>query len=74
MRLSFNMQRKIIKFLCFSIIIPVTLTVSVGPRDTSARRYFDLSYPFDKDTIYFPGQRQYELHKDYANVPRNGYM
>ncbi|KAJ6635474.1 Isatin hydrolase [Pseudolycoriella hygida] len=50
----------------FFLIVNVASTVST-------KKYFDLSYPFDKDTIYFPGQRQYELLKDYDNVPKEGF-
>lgn len=31
-------------------------------------RYFDLSYAFNNETIYFPGQKQFELHKDKERV------
>lgn len=64
----------IIVLLVALILIPESLSLSVGPRDSSSKQYFDLSYPFDKDTIYFPGQRQYELHMDYANVTKSGFM
>lgn len=64
----------IVLFFVVSILLPASLSLSVGPRDDSSKQYFDLSYAFDKDTIYFPGQRQYELHMDYANVTRTGFM
>lgn len=59
-----------------SILVPVFIysRYSAGPRNASSNKYFDLSYSFDNDTIYFPGQRQYELRKDYANVSSNGFM
>lgn len=68
------MHTNIIWLLIVSIFIHVSLSLSVGPRDVSSEKYFDLSYSFDEDTIYFPGQRQYELHMDYANVTRDGFM
>lgn len=68
-----NMQTMFI-VLFVSIFVPVCLSLSVGPRDVLSKKYFDLSYAFDEDTIYFPGQRQYELNMDYANVSRAGFM
>ncbi len=63
-----------ILIILISIFVPIVTSVSVGPRDASSKQYFDLSYSFDKETIYFPGQRQYELYKDYANVSRGDFM
>lgn len=68
------MQTNIVLLLyVISIFVAVSHTLSVGPRDVSSKKYFDLSHPFNKDTIYFPGQRQYELHMDYTNVSRAGF-
>lgn len=68
------MQTELIVVLFVVLFNPVSSSLSVGPRDAFSKQYFDLSYPFDKDTIYFPGQRQYELHMDYSNVTRGGFM
>lgn len=71
------MKVVIILMLLFVVLtfVPASVSVGVGvpPRDASAKQYFDLSYPFNNDTIYFPGQRQYELHMDYVNVTRPGF-
>lgn len=37
------------------------------------QRYFDLSYAFSNETIYFPGQKQFQLHKDKERVQADGY-
>jgi len=56
-----------------SAFLPISLCLSVIPLNSPSKKYFDLSYSFDKDTIYFPGQLQYELHMDYVNISKPGF-
>lgn len=68
------MKTVTIVLLCVATaFVPVSLSLSVPASNVSSKQYFDLSYPFDKDTIYFPGQREYELHMDYNNVAKPGF-
>jgi DNA segregation ATPase FtsK/SpoIIIE-like protein len=43
-----------------------------GKRDSTSTEYFDLSYSFSKDTIFFPGQKDFTLNKDYDQVNKSG--
>lgn len=66
----------LLNFIPVTLIVAlfVSTTLSLSCDDVSSKQYFDLSYPIDNETIYFPGQRQYELYKDYEQEERNGYM
>ncbi len=37
------------------------------------KAYFDLGYAFNNETIYFPGQKQFELRKDKVRFQEDGY-
>ncbi|KAJ6648217.1 Kynurenine formamidase [Pseudolycoriella hygida] len=37
------------------------------------QRYIDLSYKFDNETIYFPGMKRFQLHKEGERVQGPGY-
>ncbi len=39
---------------------------------STASDYTDLSYSFNEDTIYFPGQTEFTLNKDYDGVNKSG--
>lgn len=60
-------------YFTVSVFILITLSNTETAHDDSKKKYFDLSYSFDKNTIYFPGQLQYELHMDYSNVTKPGF-
>lgn len=65
-------------FVILLIFTLTSFTSSSYINDLNADRlkhiqYFDLSYTFSNDTIYFPGQKQFQLHKDKVNVRGPGY-
>lgn len=65
-----------IVFLFAFITSIYTLTYHVNDLNFDrlrVKRFFDLGYALSNETIYFPGQKQFQLHKEKERVQGPGY-
>jgi hypothetical protein len=58
--------------ILFCALIAELTEASHRNKHQRSEKYFDLSYSFNEDTIYYPGQKQFSLNKDYDGVMNNG--